>query len=324
MRPFDYQRPSTVDAACTALDASHLAYAGGTDLLPRVKSGLASPRQLVDLKHTDLSDEIVDHGDRITLGALVTLAAIERDALLIDRFSALPEAARQAATPQIRNRATIAGNLVQRPRCWYYRTPEISCWLKGGTGCPARDGRNEHHAIFPDDHCVAVHPSDLAGCLLALDATLHLHGADGPRTMPLADFYAAPSDERRTETVLGPSEVITAIDLDTTPPVVSTYRKAMDRAAWAFALVGVAVAATLEAGQLRTVRVVLSGVANTPRRARESEELLLDGGLDQATIAQAAAAAVAGSEPLSDNRYKQQLVVAMTRDALEHVSRQAT
>lgn len=323
MKPFDYQRPSTIHAACAQLDASHLAYAGGTDLLPRLKSGLESPQQLVDLKHTGLSDQIVDHGDRITIGALVTLADIEGDPLLADRLSALPEAARQAATPQIRNRATIAGNLLQRPRCWYYRTPEISCWLKGGDGCPAREGCNEHHAIFPDSICVAVHPSDLAGCLVALDATVQLHSANGRRTLPIAELYAAPTDQRRTETVLDPGEMITEIDLDTTRPVVSTYRKAMDRAAWAFALVGVAVAASFDAGQLSAVRIVLTGVANTPRRARGSEDLLLSGGLDRATIDRAAAAAVTGSEPLNDNRYKQQLVVAMTRDAIEQLVQQA-
>ena len=323
MTPFSYQRPDSLAAAADRVDASRLAYAGGTDLLPRIKLGLEQPRELVDLKRSGISDEIVDHGDRITVGGLVTLARIEREPLLAERLAALPAAARQAATPQIRNRATIAGNLLQRPRCWYYRTPEVDCWLSGGDHCPARDGRNEHHAIFHDSPCVAVHPSDLAGSLLALDAAVTIRAADGERALPLAELYAPPVDERRTETVLDPGDIVTAIDVDTTRPIVSTYRKAMDRAAWAFALVGVAVVARRDGDELRDIRIVLTGVANTPRRALDSEETLALAPFDPASVDRAAELAVAGAEPLNGNRYKQQLAIAMTRDAITAVLDQA-
>lgn len=322
MRPFDYLRAESVESACGQVSATAPAYAGGTDLLTLMKAGLRTPERVVDLKRSGLSTDIVDDGDRITLGALVTLGDIERSRMLRARLSALTDAAGLAATPQLRHRATIAGNLLQRPRCWYYRTPEVDCWLKGGTGCPARDGRNEHHAIFHDSPCVAVHPSDLAGPLVALDAVVQLRSTAGTRTLPVAQLLAPPTEERRTENVLDEGEIITAIDIDASQPVVSTYRKAMDRAAWSFALVGVAVAARFDGERLDGARIVLSGVANTPRRATPSEEVLMRSGeLDEMTIERAATAAAESAAPLSQNGYKRQLVVAMIRDALAEVGR---
>jgi xanthine dehydrogenase YagS FAD-binding subunit len=322
MRPFEYERAGSLEDACRRIGDTAPAYAGGTDLLTLVKAGLRAPERVVDLKRSGLSADIVDDGDRITLGALVTLGAIERSPLVHDRLRALSEAAGLAATPQLRHRATIAGNLLQRPRCWYYRTPEVDCWLKGGTDCPARAGRNEHHAIFPESPCVAVHPSDLAGPLVALEAVVQLRDAAGARSLPVAELLAPPSDERRTEHVVHPAEIITGIDIDTSQPVVSTYRKAMDRAAWSFALVGVAVALRFDGERVVGGRVVLSGVANTPRSASACEAILLRSGrLDATTIERAAAAAVEGAEPLSENGYKRQLVTALTRDALTEVSR---
>jgi xanthine dehydrogenase YagS FAD-binding subunit len=317
MTTFDYGRAASVEDACAQISDAAPAYAGGTDLLPLVKAGLRRPDRLVDIKRSGLSGAIADEGGRITLGALVTLGDVERSALLREHLTALVEAAGSAATPQLRHRATIAGNLLQRPRCWYFRTPEVDCWLKGGTDCPARTGRNEHHAIFDDSPCVAVHPSDLAGPLLAVDAVVHVRGADGSRTLPIADLLAPPTDERRTEHVLGPDEIIERLVIDTSEPVVSTYRKAMDRAAWTFALAGVAVAARFDGERLVGVRIVLSGVANTPRRATEVEDLLVRAGrLDAATIDRAATAVADGAAPLSRNAYKRQLLGALARDAL--------
>lgn len=313
-----YRRSTSVADASERLDRERRPYAGGTDLLPLTKTGIATPVELIDLKPSGLSTEIVDHGDRIVLGALVTLAQIERDALARQRLTALVDAARQAATPQIRNRATIAGNLLQRPRCWYYRSPDVDCWLKGGGGCPARDGRNEHHAIFDDSPCVAVHPSDPAGALLALDASVVVHGADGDRRVPLDELFAAPDEARRSETVLAADDVITAIEIPADAGTASSYRKAMDRAAWAFALAGVAVAA--DPTRPERARVVLTGVANTPRRATTTEQILADGDWTEATIERAAAACLDGATPLPGNAYKQRLVVALATDAIGDVA----
>ena len=220
-----------------------------------------------------------------------------------------------AATPQIRNRATLGGNLLQRPRCWYYRDPDIDCWLKGGDRCPARAGRNEHHAIFPQSACVAVHPSDLATCLLALDASVDITSGTTATTMPIATLYSEPTEQRRTETTLQASDVISSICIPVNG-LISTYRKAMDRKAWAFALVGVAAAARFERDLCVKIRIALTGVASTPRRAEAAEEIVSGGRLTRATIEQAALAVVDGAQPLSENRYKLQLAVALTRDAL--------
>lgn len=316
MTPFGYRRPEGVDDAIEQLDGTHVPYAGGTDLLPRIKLGLDRPDQVLDLKGTGLSDQIVDHGDAVTFGALTTIAAIERSPLVSRRLAALAEAAAQTATPQIRNRATLGGNLAQRPRCWYYRDPHIDCWLKGGDHCPARGGRNEHHAIFDESPCVAVHPSDLAACLTACEATVQLRSSEGTTTIPVADFFAAPTDARRRETILDVDQLISAVRVPAPAGTASTYRKAMDRSAWAFALVGVAVVARFDGSAISHVRVVLSGVANTPHRAAATEDALLGQELDHEVIDHAARAAVAGSTPLAGNRYKQQLVTALIRDAV--------
>jgi xanthine dehydrogenase YagS FAD-binding subunit len=324
VKPFDYLHGESVRTAAPLLDDATVAYAGGTDLLPRMKLGLAAPERLVDLKRSDLSDEIEARADRLDIGALTTLAAIERSPVIAARAPALATAAALAATPQIRNRATIAGNLLQRPRCWYYRDPTIDCWLKGGNDCPARHGRNEHHAVFPEmSTCVAVHPSDLAACLVALDATVEIATGTSNRTVPVAELFAAPTEERRTETLLTLGEVITAISVPAAGDVRSTYRKAMDRKAWAFALVGVAAAARFDAGRCIDARVVLAGVANVPRRADAAEHILSGRELDRDVIDAAARAVVDGADPLGENRYKLDLAISLTRDAITELAGQS-
>jgi xanthine dehydrogenase YagS FAD-binding subunit len=321
MRRFEYRRPGTVEDACEQLGDGAPAFAGGTDLLTLVKAGLRAPDQVVDIKRSGLRADVVDHGDHVSIGALATLHDVEHDEVVRDRLTALAEAAGLTATPQLRHRATIAGNLLQRPRCWYFRTPEVDCWLHGGHDCPARTGRNEHHAIFDESPCVAVHPSDLAGPLVALDAVVRLQGRDGSRTVAVADLLAAPTDDRRRETTIRADEIVTAVDVPTPGPIISTYRKAMDRATWAFALAGVAVAARRDGDRLADVGVVLSGVANTPHRATASEAVLREGGLTAATVERAAAAAVDGAAPLAENGYKRPLVVALTAEALHELRR---
>lgn len=340
MNHFAYHRADNVADVLARIDETHLAYAGGTDLLPRLKQRLVAPGGVIDIKRSEISDVISVHADHIRIGALATLADLERHPQLRVGLEALGAAARQAATPQIRNRATLGGNLLQRPRCWYYRDEHIDCWLKGGSGCPAREGRNEHHAIFIDSDCVAAHPSDLAGALLALDASIHLRSRSGTRRLAIGDLYASPTADRRRETVIEPDEIITAITVPTAEGRISTYHKAMDRKAWAFALAGVAVAGTVvphdaagpdDAGLpdaavpqavvpsppgVRDLRIVLTGVATTPRRALAAERVVRGGVLDSDTIERAARAAVEGATPLAENRYKARLIVALTRRAL--------
>lgn len=312
MIPFGYHRIAEVGAVPVVLSATVRPLAGGTDLLTRLKAGLDQPDALVDLKASDLGRNIeaVDGGWR--LGALVTLSQIEHHPGLCADVPALVEAVGQAATPQLRNRATIAGNLLQRPRCWYFRHGQVRCWLAGGDSCPARLGRNEHHAVFDTDGpCVATHPSDAAAALVALGATVTvLDGGAGERELAVADLLRAPTEERRVEHVLADDAVITAVTVPSAPR--STYLKAMDRAVWAFALVGVA--AVLPDGG--AVRLVASGVANTPWRLVAAEAALAGTDLAPDAVDRAVAAATDGAAHLAENGYKLPLLRALTRRAL--------
>lgn len=319
MKPFAYASPRSLDDAVALLlddgDAKFLA--GGTDLLTLVKGDLLEPSQLVDIKRlAELDADITLSGDTVRIGALATLSDLETHSLIAEHAPALAEAAALAATPQLRNMATIGGNLLQRPRCWYFRDPEIPCWLKGVDGCPARTGENQYHAIFDLSPCVAVHPSDPASALLAHDAEVAIRGEQGSRSMPLAELFAPPTEERRTETTLRSGEIITALTLPAASGR-STYLKAMDRKTWAFALVGVAARIKQDAGRIAEARVVLSGVANVPWRATATEQVLAGQAPNSELLAAAADAALSGAEPLRKNGYKVPIAQALVRRALQ-------
>jgi xanthine dehydrogenase YagS FAD-binding subunit len=328
MKPFAYASPRSLAdavallAAEAMLDGGARPLAGGTDLLPLLKADLAAPERLVDIKRlADLDDRIEDGPDGLTIGALATLAEIEDDPLVRAVAPALADAAGLAATPQLRNMATLGGNLLQRPRCWYFRNPRIACWLKGGPDCPARPGENQLHALFDVSPCVAVHPSDPAVALLALDAAVQIRGANGTREMPLTEFFAAPTADRRTETLLGPDELIVSIRIPpSAEPRRSVYRKAMERNVWAFALVGVAVAVRMEGDRIADCRLALGGVAPIPWRAESAERRLTGAAATAATIADAADAALAGATPLAHNGYKLPLARALIRRALTEIT----
>lgn len=323
MRPFAYASPRRIDDAIAHLAAGAAnggahALAGGTDLLTLLKADLLTPAELVDIKRlAELDGRITDGPDGLTIGALATLAELEDDPFLQARYPALSEAAGLAATPQLRNMATIGGNLLQRPRCWYFRDPHIPCWLKGSDDCPAREGENQHHALFDVSPCVAVHPSDPAVALLALDAAVRLRGAGGERELPLADFFAPPSDDRRRETVIADDELIVALRVPPLPADAhSVYLKAMDRKAWAFALVSVAAVIRVDAGRIVHARLVLGGVAPVPWRATAAAERLLGAEPGADLFAQVADAALIDAQPLAHNAYKLPLSRALMRRAL--------
>ncbi|HMQ32449.1 MAG TPA: FAD binding domain-containing protein, partial [Chloroflexaceae bacterium] len=283
MRAFDYTSAGTVEEALARLgqagDGAARPLAGGTDLLTLMKADLVAPGELINIKQVaDLPRGISAGAGGLAIGALTTLSAIERDPLVRRDYPALAEAAGLAATPQLRNMATIGGNLLQRPRCWYFRSPDVRCWLQGGDECQARDGENQLHALFDVSPCVAVHPSDLATALVALDAAVRLRGPGGERALPLAELLAPPTDERRTETTLAADELVLSVELPARPEGArGTYLKAMDRKVWAFALVGVA--AVLRMGgpggrRVEEARLVLGGVAPVPWRAAAAEAVL--------------------------------------------------
>jgi xanthine dehydrogenase YagS FAD-binding subunit len=326
MRTFAYARANTLTETITLLDHAENGHtrplAGGTDLLTLMKADIIAPAQLIDIKRLgELPRGITESANGITLGALTTLADIEQSDLLRARYPLLVEAAAQAATPQLRNMATIGGNLLQRPRCWYFRNHLFQCWLKGGADCPAKEGENQHHALFGDSPCVAVHPSDLAAALVAVDATVRLQGPTGERTLPIADFFALPQADRRQETTIGDDELLLGLDLPAQPiGAQSTYRKAMDRKVWAFALVGVAAVVQVVDGQVNHARLVLSGVAPIPWRVTVAEEALCSGPLNDALIEQVADLALQDAQPLRHNQYKIPLARNLLQRALTRLT----
>ena len=328
MRPFDYASPTSLVEALALMgenghggDGATRPLAGGTDLLTLMKADLAAPARLVDIKRlVDLDDQIDLVPDGLSIGALATLAQLEDDPLVRSFCPMLGQAATLAASPQLRNMATIGGNLLQRPRCWYFRDSHVHCWLKGGADCPAREGENQLHALFGGGPCYAVHPSDLATALVALGAAVRLRGPAGERTLPLEQFFALPVAERRNENVLGGDELILAVTIPHQPTGASgTYLKAMERQVWAFALVGVAVVVALDGGRIAESSLVLGGVAPIPWRARGAEQILRGEQPTADLFARAADAALADAEPLAENGYKIPLAHALVRRALTAV-----
>jgi xanthine dehydrogenase YagS FAD-binding subunit len=299
--------------------ASACLIAGGTDLLPLMQEGLTAPARLIDLKPTRELRFIRPAEDGgLRMGALTTLADLERDPLIAARYPILAQAVRDAATPQLRNAATVAGNLLQRNRCWYFRGAP-RCWLKGGDACYARAGRSDHHAILGTDTgpCIAVHPSDLAPALLALDAQVSIAGPRGARSVALDALLQPPTPEARIEHRLAPDELIVAIELPAQPEGArGVYLKAMERAAWAFALASAAVQLVLREGRVEWARLVLGGVAPAPWRVHDAEALLLGQPLTPERAAAVAERAVSGAAPLAHNAYKVPLARELARRAL--------
>ncbi len=322
MRPFTYARADTIDATITLLDhdepGATRPLAGGTDLLTLMKADIAAPRQLVDIKRVgEVPRGIHTTDEGVTIGALTTLSEIEKSELLHQHYPVLAEAAAVAATPQLRNMATVGGNLLQRPRCWYFRNQHFDCWLKGGEGCPAKEGENQLHALFGEGPCYAVHPSDLASALLAVDATVSLRGTHGDRTLAFGDFFALPEANRRRETIIADDELLLSIHLPKPAPnTQSTYLKAMDRKVWAFALVGVAVVVQAAHGPVTDARIVLSGVAPIPWRLPAAEQALIGRPLSAESLQAVAERALDGASPLAQNHYKVPLAKRLIQRAL--------
>jgi xanthine dehydrogenase YagS FAD-binding subunit len=331
MQPFDYTSPVSIDEAIRLLGLNGhehdrgmrpltgvQPFAGGTDLLTLMKADIAAPSHLVDIKRlTELPTGIEDTSQGMMLGTLTTLAEIETHPVIKRRYPLLAQAAAVAATPQLRNMATLGGNLLQRPRCWYFRSHLLHCWLKGGARCPAHDGQNQLHALFGGGPCYAVHPSDLAPVLLVLDAQVQLRGRAGIRTMPVAEFFSLPREHRRHETEIGRDELLLSVVLPPLPAGTDTlYLKAMDRKVWAFALVAIAAAVRLEGRRVADARLVLGGVAPIPWRASAGERELLGAEVSPELFARAAEAALCDAEPLQHNAYKISLAKALIRQAL--------
>jgi xanthine dehydrogenase YagS FAD-binding subunit len=331
MKPFRLLRVATLVEAGTRVaqdPGARVLRAGGIDLLDLMKEGITTPTELVELR--SVGDE---HGRRLRgveveedggwrVGALVTLAQLEAFEDLPVGHAALRQAASSAATPAIRNAATVGGNLLQRPRCWYLRHKDLECLRKGGAECLARSGRNGPHAILGGGPCYIVHPSTLAVALLALDAGITAIDRDGKlRTIALSDLYVLPKVDPRRAHSLAPGEVLVAVDLG---PAArdqrSVYLAAKHKKSHDWPLAEAAVRATLARGTLADVRVALGHVAPVPWRA-EAAERALEGQAPSADLfARAAALALEGARPIGDNAYKIRVAEGLVRAALHHVA----
>jgi xanthine dehydrogenase YagS FAD-binding subunit len=328
MRSFEWTSPATLDEALRLLQPPAStearerpqALAGGQDLLTVLNEGIAQPARIVNLKAIPGLDRIAERGkEGLELGALVTLADLAESPLVREGFPGLAEAARSVASPQIRNLATVGGNLCQRPRCWYFRHENLVCLKKGGNECHAASGENKYHAIFGDGPCHIVHPSDLAPMLVALGASATLHGAKGERTVPLERFFVLPSEGGiEQETVLEPGEILTRVTVPASGAARrSTYLKFRERESFDFAMVSVAAAIESGAdGRITSARLVLGGVAPIPWKATRAEEFLRGQRAVPESFAKAADLALAGARPLAQNEYKVPLARTLVRRAL--------
>ncbi|MDB5708502.1 MAG: xanthine dehydrogenase family protein subunit [Sphingomonas bacterium] len=310
MTPFTYVRAEDVPAAIRLAGASASKYlGGGTNLVDLMREGIEHPAALVDV--TGLSHAITASADGgLMIGAAATNTDLAAHRAVRAHYPLLTRAILAGASGQIRNMATVGGNLLQRTRCTYFYDETARCNKREpGAGCDAIDGFNRIHAILgASPSCVATHPSDMAVALVALDAVVHLDGPGGARALPLAELHRLPDGTPQIETHLRPGELITAIELPALPfAATSTYRKVRDRASYAFALVSVAAAIEVEDGQVRDVRLALGGVAHKPWRAWQAEEMLRGGPASSAAFRAAAEAELAPATGLRDNAFKIEL-----------------
>jgi xanthine dehydrogenase YagS FAD-binding subunit len=311
MNPFTYKRATNQADAVRDIAANKNAkfLAGGTNLVDLMKMGVQSPNELVDINRLDLK-RIEKTSTGLRIGALASNSDVAVNSLIRDGYPVLAEALLAGASPQLRNMATVGGNLMQRTRCYYFMDPAFPCNKRQpGSGCSAIPGFNRIHAILgANDKCIATHPSDMCVALAALDAVIHVEGPNGARDIPITDFHRLPGDSPELDTNLRPEELIVAVDLPASPFAQrSRYLKIRDRAQYAFALVSVAAALEIKDGKIQTARLAMGGVAHKPWRALDAEKVLTGAKADEQTFAAAADAAVRGAQPQRHNAFKIEL-----------------
>ena len=310
MNRFAFVDCTTVDQAVAELKDGAVLKAGGIDLLDLMKDGIVSPPRLVNIRNVSGLRGITVAEDGLHLKALVTLAEISEHPEIRRDYSALSDAAGHAATPQVRNMATLAGNITQRPRCWYFRSSDFDCKKKGGTSQEfhAHEGENQYHAVMNNSTCASVHPSSTAVPLLAMDAQIEITSKRGKRTVKMSEFYVPPEKSVVNETVLQPDEIITEI-LVPKPErgTRSAYQKYGEKESFDWPLADAGIVLVMDGEKCRKAAVVLGVAAPTPIRSQAAEAALTGASINE-TIARAAAkAAMQSATPLSQNGYKIQL-----------------
>ncbi|MGV9251855.1 FAD binding domain-containing protein [Streptomyces sp. NPDC003697] len=330
MREFGYQRAADVSGALALLSADPDArfLGGGTNLVDLMKTGVERPARLVDVRHLPLDrvEPAADGGLRV--GATVTNSDLAAHPEVRRRYPALAQAVLAGASGQLRNMATVGGNLLQRTRCGYFTDVTQPCNKRvPGSGCPAVEGDHHNHAVLgASPHCVAVHPSDMAVALTAFDAVVSYRTADGPGEVPLTEFYRPVGETPHRETALPPGALITGVTLPPAPVAArSRYRKVRERASYAFAIGSVAAALDIRDGVVQEARVALGAVASRPWRARAAERVLTGASAGAAAFAAAADAELAAAAPLPRNGYKvalmRNLLVAVLTELAEEATR---
>jgi xanthine dehydrogenase YagS FAD-binding subunit len=327
MNAFAYSRAADLTQAVAALSGKpHGKFlGGGTNLVDLMKMGVETPEELVDINRLPLTKiEELPGGKGLRLGALVRNSETADHPLVRERYPVLSEAILAGASPQLRNRATTGGNLLQRTRCPYFYDPEFPACNKRlpGSGCGALEGFNRSHAILgQSESCIATHPSDMCVALAALDAVVRVQGPKGEREIPFADFHRLPGETPDHETNLAPDELIVAVDLPSTPWAAhSHYLKVRDRASYAFALVSVGVGLQVEGGTIIAARLALGGVAHKPWRAMEAEATLAGKTVGVEVFQEAAKAALAQAKGYAHNRFKIELARRSIVRALNIIS----
>lgn len=308
MKPFAYTRATNQDNAIKTVASDQKAkfIAGGTNLIDLMKEGVTQPDRLVDITRLQLV-EIAATPNGLRIGALARNSDVANNPLVRDRYPLLSQALLAGASPQLRNMATVGGNLMQRTRCYYFTDTAMPCNKREpGSGCSAIEGFNRIHAIFgTSEKCIATHPSDMCVALAALDAVVRVEGKTGERQIPIADFHRLPGDTPETDTLLNHGELIVAVDLPNSPfSARSHYLKVRDRASYAFALVSVAAALDINNGTIRGARVAMGGVAHKPWRAFAGEKILVGAKANEQTFAFAAEATMREAKPQKHNRFK--------------------
>jgi len=326
MKAFEWANPATIDEAVkllndeTAIDIDEAPrpIAGGQDLLTTMKDYSSQPSRVVNLKSIRGLNKLSLDAKGLTIGALITLTELEEHQPTRKNIPGLVEAAHSIATPQIRNLGTVAGNLCQRPRCWYFRLEEVTCLKKGGDTCYSISGENKYNAILGGGPSYIVHPSDLAPMLVALGAQLNVTGPQGKRVIPLDKFFTLPSEGNlRRENVLKNDDIITEIFVPASPLTArSTYLKFKERDSLDFAMSAVAVALQMNGKTVKDVRIVLGGVAPIPWRVPDAEKFVIGKELTNDVLQEAGKIALARAEPLENNGYKIPLTQTLVRRAL--------
>jgi xanthine dehydrogenase YagS FAD-binding subunit len=311
MNPFNYQRATAPDEAVHAVSARGAKFlGGGTNLVDLMKSNVEQPTALIDVTHLDLT-HVITSGNATTIGAGVRNSDLANHETIRTNYPLLSQALLNGASPQLRNMATTGGNLLQRTRCYYFMDTVFPACNKRtpGSGCAAIKGFNRNHAILgASDECIATNPSDMNVALAALNATIHVTGPKGQRTIAIADFHRLPGTTPQLDTNLQPDELITAVELPA-PKFAkhSYYLKVRDRQSYAFALVSVAAGLEMNGNTIQSAGLALGGVAHKPWRSLEAEKSLVGATPSPAAFKKAADLAVAGAKPTEHNAFKIEL-----------------